>query len=102
MIYRGTTPTHTFEMPFDCEKLTAFTITYAQNDVPIVKKSKEDCTVKGATIVVRLNQEDTLKFNDERGVKIQLKIMDGASEVYVSDIIVASVGEVLDDEVLNE
>lgn len=101
MIYRGTTPTHTFEMPFDCENLTALTITYAQNDMIVLKKSKEDCIVKGANIIVKLSQEDTLRFNDERGVKMQVKILNGVSDVYVSDIITASVGEVLDEEVID-
>lgn len=102
MIYKGTTPTHTFEMPFDCENLIAFTITYAQNGAVVLKKTKDDCSIEENVISVHLTQEDTLLFNEERGVKIQLKVMDESSEVYVSDIITTTAAEVLDDEVLNE
>ena len=59
---RGTTPVHTFELPFDTAEIKEINIAYAHNGVVVLTKEKADCSFEGNTVRVRLTQEDTLKF----------------------------------------
>lgn len=97
---RGTTPTHTFTLPFETELIKELRISYKQCDEVIVEKNESDCTLTGKEITVKLTQEDTLKFNHERIVRIQLKALLLDGNVLASDIIRRGIGEVLNDEVL--
>ena len=97
---RGTTPTHTFALPFETSQLTKVRIVYAQGDAPIITKEIEDCTLEGNTITVKLTQEDTLKLDNAKYVSIQLRVLTEAEDSLVSDVIQKAIGECLDDEVL--
>ena len=44
---RGTTPTHIFTIPFDTSQVDELRISYAQNDVEKIVKTKEQCTLNG-------------------------------------------------------
>ena len=102
---RGTTPHHTFELPFSVNSLE-FTVTYAQiNPVTqtktiVVKKTKNDCEITGNVIKVRLSQEDTFKFDDKYAVQIQIKVKKKGGDVIASNIITTTVQKILDEEVL--
>ena len=96
---RGTTPTHIFQMPFSAETLK-FTITYAQNDREIVKKTEEDCDVKGNAIMITLSQEDTLLFDEKKAVQVQLKTLDFEGNVKASNVMITTAGKILDEEVI--
>lgn len=97
-IPRGTNPVHNFKLPFYIGE-DAFTVTYAQQGVK-VRKTNADCTVSGDIITVRLEQEDTLKFDTNYAVKIQIKIKDADGNVKSSKIVVTTVEDILDEEVL--
>lgn len=97
---RGTTPTHTFTLPFETNQLTKVRIVYSQGNAPIVTKEVEDCVLEGNTVTVKLTQEDTLKFDNSKFVSIQLRVVTDDEDSLVSDIIQKAVGECLDDEVL--
>ena len=60
---RGTTPTHNFTLPFDVPEGSAIRIVYAQNEVIILEKTMEDCTVSGKCVTVRLTDAETLAFD---------------------------------------
>lgn len=102
---RGTTPQHTFELPFSAESLE-FTVTYAQvNPVTqiktiVVKKTQNECEIADNLIKVRLSQEDTLEFEDKYAVQIQIKVKKQDGDVIASNIITTTVQKVLDEEVL--
>lgn len=102
---KGTTPTHRFKLPFTAETLE-FTVTYAQknphtNEKTIAaKKTNADCIVNGDTIEVSLTQEDTLKFVENRAVEIQIKAKEQDGNVIASKIMISTVKEILDEEVL--
>ena len=60
---RGTTPTHTFTLPFDIPEGASVRVVYAQNDKIVVERTTEACTVEGKKITVRLTDEETLRID---------------------------------------
>ena len=97
---RGTTPTHTFKIPFDTNSISEVRVIYAQDDVVIFTKTEDDCVLEGDSIIVTLTQEDTFKFNHKRSVQIQLRVLTAKGEVLSSVIENVGVSKCLDDEVL--
>lgn len=67
---RGTTQTLTFTLPEEID-IAELYITFNQNKGTVLEKSKSDASIDGKTIAVSLSQEDTLKFDDKAGLKIQ-------------------------------
>lgn len=97
---RGTTPTHTFNIPFDTSLVDEVKITYAQDDEIIFFKSTSDCTLEGTTISVTLTQEDTFRFDCKKSVEIQIRILTLGGDVLTSIPEKVRVGKCLDNEVL--
>ena len=60
---RGSTPKHTFNLPFEVPEGACVRIVYAQNDVVIVEKTATDCNISGSEVVTRLTSEETLLFD---------------------------------------
>ena len=65
---RGTTPTHTFNIPFDTSMVKEVKILYAQDVVKILEKKNGDCVLAGQSISVTLTQEDTFLFDNKKPV----------------------------------
>ena len=99
-IPRGSTPTHIFELPFDTELVKEVRITYAQNDIEVLCKETEDCTITEKEIIVDLTQEETFLFDINFLVQIQLEVLDIKGKVHQSDVITKSVKKCLNNEVL--
>lgn len=97
---RGTTPTHTFKLPFDADIIKSVMIIYAQRNKEILRKETADCTMEGKTISVTLTQEDTFKFNHVDHMQIQLRLLTMSGDALASDIKVVNVKECLNSEVL--
>ena len=97
---QGTTPTHTFDIPFDTALINKMRILYAQNNKLVLEKENADCSIDGNTITVRLTQEDTLKFVADALVQIQLRILTAGGDALASDIVNVDCRRILDDEVL--
>lgn len=90
---RGTTPTLTFDLPFETDGITDGYITIAQRgarnlDLPISR-----CTREGKTLTVTLSQEETLSLKTARA-EIQLRLKFG-ERAMASKIISADVGAIL-------
>ena len=98
-MYRGTTPTHTFALPFDTSLLDALLITYTQRGVKIIEKTLDDVTLNGKKIILKLTQEETNLFVKGDKAKIQLRVKVGDS-VQASKIIDLDVQKVLNNEVM--
>lgn len=96
---RGTTPTHTYHMPFDTALIDKIKITYAQNGVVVLTKEKADCKIDGNAVTVRLTQEDTLKFDASR-VQIQVRVLTTGGDALASVIVTKPCEEVLEEGVL--
>lgn len=97
---RGTTPTHTFTIPFDTSTLATIRVIYAQLGRIILVKTGDEVSASGNTVTVRLTQEDTLKFNCSHPVEIQIRVVTPAADVHNSDIMNMSVDRCLEDEVI--
>lgn len=97
---RGTTPTHTFTIPFDVSQIADLRVSYAQCENEIITKTKEDCVLSGKTISVTLTQEDTFKFDCSKQVKVQVRILTVEGVALSSKINILTVGQCLNEEVL--
>lgn len=96
----GTTPTHTFELPFNVAVIDAVEITYCQNKKIVLQKNEDDCTMGENIVAVTLSQQDTFKFTPDVNVEIQIRIVGTDGNVYASDIMCVSCGRCLSDEVI--
>ena len=99
-MFKGTTPTHTFEVDMDTSLIKTVKITYSQKDEEVLVKRTEDCALGDGTISTRLSQEDTFLFEGNTIVTIQLRILTTSGDALVAEPIMMSVGKCLDDEVL--
>ena len=99
-MFRGSTPTHTFELPIDTETISKVIIVYAQSDIEVFRKTEKDCTIEGNTITTQLTQEETLMLDHKKRLQIQLKVLclDGAT--LLSDVLSKDVRKCLIDEVI--
>ena len=60
---RGTTPIHTFTLPFNVPDESCIRIVYAQNDKIILERTTETCSVNSNAVSIRLTDEETLLFD---------------------------------------
>lgn len=95
---RGSTPTHTFHCKLEPELIHKVRVIYSQADVLILKKEDADCIKDGQNIVVKLTQEDTLRFT-EGTVDIQLRVLTPTGESIPSRVYKVGVGKLLENEV---
>lgn len=96
----GTTPIHTFSLPFDKSFIDKVRIIYKQGGNVILKKETEDCTIDGNTVTVKLTQQETFLFSPGEIVRIQLRVLTSGNEALKSNVIHKAASECLDDEVL--
>jgi hypothetical protein len=97
---RGTTPTHTFKLPFDSFMIKDVRVIYAQNDVEVFHKDIYECELDGNELRVTLTQSDTLKLNHRCTVQIQVRVLTTDDVAMASNISTISVGQCLNDEVI--
>ena len=97
---RGTTPTHTFQIPFNTNLVKEIRISYAQRDAVVVEKSTEDCKLDGMNITVKLTQEETLRFSENVMAALQLRVLLNDGNVLATPVMRLDVGELLQDEVI--
>lgn len=97
---KGTTPTHVFTLPFDMATVKTIQIVYAQNHIVKLEKGNEDCTFDGNNVSIRLTQEDTLKFDGDGYVNIQVRVLTVGGDALASNIMKTFLMDCLSDEVL--
>ena len=129
MIIRGTTPYHSFTLPYTVEEIKELYITYLQNEEIIIEKSldsegvtlqnvadtlenasMEELTLEQAStseLIVHLSQEDTLAFHFYPAARknitvIQVRILTVDDEAYASDPIHERIMGVLKDGVIGD
>lgn len=67
MLYRGTTPYHSFTLPLPIDKIDLIYITYLQNGEIILEKEKSDVTfaaIDSNGFIIDKNHGDEIKSND--------------------------------------
>lgn len=97
---RGTTPIHLFRLPFDASLIKSVKITYSHDKTPVLVKETEDCTLQSNIISVKLTQEETLLFENNWLVDIQLRVLLENGDALRSDVFHRFTGVLLDEEVL--
>lgn len=94
----GTTPTHTFTLPTEIASKTAkVRVIYSQGNSVVVAKDVAKLT--GNDVVVKLTQEETLKFHKRKPVDIQIRVLTTSGDALTSDIVTRTPYECLENEV---
>ena len=93
---RGTTPTNTFKTNIDLTGATVF-LTYSQRGRVVLEKTGDDLEITAEAIVTRLTQKNTLGFDALQKVSIQIRYVFPDGTAGASNIMTASVGEILKD-----
>ena len=93
---RGTTPTNTFKTNIDLTGATIF-LTYSQRGRVVLEKTGDNLEITAEAIVTRLTQKDTLGFDALQKVSIQIRYVFPDGTAGASNIMTASVGEILKD-----
>ena len=77
--YRGTTPTHFFEVDIDLRPCVLIYLTYKQGDgcdeLTVLEEVKDDMTITEDLVTVELTQEETLAFCPQKKVKMQFRAL---------------------------
>lgn len=94
---RGTTPTITFNLPFDVSEIRKCEVYFAQNDTLLLTKETSDCTLDGRTLSVTLTQEDTLRFEDDAKIEMQIRFVFTSGSVDATQIVKGKIGRILKD-----
>ena len=97
---RGTTPKHTFTLPFDTSVVEKVRVVYAQDDNVKIVKNTCDAELINNTVSVRLSQAETLRLNCNLKTQIQVRVVTRDDDAFVSDIIVVETDKCLDTGVL--
>ena len=98
---RGTTPTHTFELPIALDFVRYLTITYKQDGEVLVKRRLEDCDVHENIVAVTLDQQESLSFLPDEIAEVQLKLLTKGGRVVASPTYRIAVEDALDTEVFD-
>ena len=97
---RGTTPTLRFALPFKTETLEEAYITFMQDKEMIIEKTLKDCEKQEEALEMRLTQEDTLKFKEDRAVEIQIRARTWGGDAIASVIMRTQAKRILKDGVI--
>lgn len=97
---KGTTPTHVFALGIDAELVKDLRVVYAQNGRTIVRRDLNSCTLNGGELTVKLTQGETLRFDANKMVNIQIRVLTTGGDALASDIIAVTVDDCLDNEVI--
>ena len=102
-MYRGTTPTLIFTLPFACEKIDTCSIAFAQREPRygvqtqvVLEKALTYCVATENDLSLTLSEEDTLKLDSSQDVEIQLRVRCGSVSM-ASEIFRTPVGRILKD-----
>lgn len=98
---QGTTPTITFNLPFDVSTIENLEVYFGQNDELLVTKGYNDCVLSGTTMQLTLKQKDTLQFDPDTKLQIQVRFRYTDGSVDATGIIKCKVGDLLSDAVIS-
>ena len=110
-MYRATTPIHSFHFEENPQNYERLLITYAQDKMIIMEKTKEDLTFETEIdsegnidyiASFQLTQEEANRFTSVRSsiIQVQVRALDSSDNAYASDMATFSVKDVLDDRIL--
>ena len=101
-MYRGTTPTLTFTLPFEVEQISKISLVFFQSHKLVFEKTKEDFTFEGNNLILKLTEKETLQFNaSSNPVEMQFRVLVNG-DVIASKIMKVEVKRILCEEVLSD
>lgn len=95
-MYRGSTPTLTFALPFATEIIDNAYISFAQYGAVKIEKQLDECVCSENNLSVTLSQAETLRLKSGSAVEIQISVRI-ENKVMRSQIISTSVERILKD-----
>lgn len=100
-MYRGTTPTFTFQLPIDASSITEACVSFRQAGGASMDKMLADCAVSDNTLSVSLTEEETLSLRARtvQPLEIQLRVAVKGARM-ASQIFTVSVERILKDGAL--
>lgn len=98
-IFRGTTPTLKFQLPFQASELTQVYLTAKQDTQVVFEKDIDDLTLDGSTITCELTQTETLALDVTKDVAMQFRFKFG-TKADASKLIYMSVEQILKEGVI--
>ena len=104
-ISRWSAPRGVLAFPVSVDFIKQIRVTYAQgeddNGKPriVLVKTESDCEFKGNEVSFSLTQEETLSFNADEYVEIQVQIYDVNGVPYVGDEVRVRVSDVINEGV---
>lgn len=96
----GSTPKHTFTLPFETDLIQELKITYSQSKKIILEKYLADCEVDKNSVSYKLTQEETFLFANDVNVECQVRVLTTTGDVLASNIRIVTAERCLDGEVL--
>lgn len=100
-IVQGTTPTHSFTLPFDTSTISEARFVYAQDGEVKVLKEGTDVVMTGATVTTTLTQADTYNLTPGVSVVLMLRVLTKGGDALVSDAKTGRCRGCADKEVLS-
>ena len=100
LIIRGTTPTHTFTLPKECNAFEKIRVSYSQNGKCVIKHDREKLNCTGNLVECTLSQEETLALKPNKLCEVQIRVVTTQGIALASEPAKIAVGECLDNEVL--
>lgn len=99
-MFRGTTPTLNFKLPFAASTVVDGYVSIAQNRQVIVDKPIADWAISDNTISVTLTQKETLLLGASNTTEIQLRVKLADGTALASKIFTVSTERILRDGVI--
>lgn len=99
-LIRGTTPTYQFELPFQINLIKTAFVTFAQGEQIIVNRELTECQCEVNTLEITLTQKETLAFNTNDPIQIQIRVLDKGENALASEIWTEFAEDVLYEGVL--
>ena len=99
-MFRGTTPTLNFELPFAADTIADGFISIAQNRRVVIDKPISDWIISGSTVKVTLTQEETLHLGVSNTTEIQIRVKLADGTALASEIFTVSTERILKDGVI--
>ena len=90
---RGTTPCLILNISQEIE-FDALYITFVQGNETVLEKTLDDVKLSGTKILIKLTQAETLSFDSNKAIKIQLRGKVGEN-AYASRIVRTTVSDIL-------
>ena len=103
-MYRVTTPTHTFKLPFDTGDCKSIQLMYKQKGITLEKHYENGVLPAGMIldedqVIQILTQEETKQFKEGLAL-VQVRVLTNSGKAYASQEFSVAVNDVLNEDIL--